>query len=125
VIPPDHEYDDQEEARLRIIPSALANEILLDVLMRVRSFQPSVDDLSRRLSDAYAVAGAHDRRLNNPKNIACLENRSLSDPFRLADRLVESPLGRTIAHERRTRGHSGAARRRYTLTHSQTAGRSY
>ena len=47
--------DDQKETRLRFIPSGLANEILLDVLVRVRSFEPSVHDVSRRLFDAYAA----------------------------------------------------------------------
>jgi hypothetical protein len=47
--------DDQKETRLRFIPSALANEILLDVLVRVQSFEPGVHDLGRRLFDAYAA----------------------------------------------------------------------
>ena len=46
--------DDQKEARLRFIPSALANEILLDVLVRVKSFEPGIVDPARRLFDAYA-----------------------------------------------------------------------
>jgi hypothetical protein len=47
--------EDQKETRLRFIPSALANEILLDVLVRVKSFEPEVTDLARRLFDAYAA----------------------------------------------------------------------
>jgi len=47
--------DDQKETRLRFIPSGLANEILLDVVVRVRSFEPSVTDPTRRLFDAYAA----------------------------------------------------------------------
>jgi len=47
--------DDQKEKRLRFIPSGLANEVLLDVLVRVSSFEPGVHDLRRRLNDAYAA----------------------------------------------------------------------
>jgi hypothetical protein len=47
--------DDQKETRLRFIPSGLANEILLDVYVRVASFEPSVTDFSTRLFDAYAA----------------------------------------------------------------------
>lgn len=47
--------DDQKETRLRFIPSALANEILLDVLVRVKSFEPGVHGFNRRLLDAYAA----------------------------------------------------------------------
>ena len=57
--------DDQKETRLRFIPSGLANEILLDALVRVQSFEPGVHDFNRRLFDAYAmevarVDGNHD-----------------------------------------------------------------
>jgi hypothetical protein len=47
--------EDQKETRLRFIPSGLANEILLDVYMRVKSFEPGVTDFSIRLYDAYAA----------------------------------------------------------------------
>ena len=47
--------EDQKETRLRFIPSGLANEILLDVFVRVKSFEPGVTDFSRRLYDAYAA----------------------------------------------------------------------
>ena len=47
--------DDQKETRLRFIPSGLENEILLDVLVRVQSFEPGVHDFNRRLFDAYAA----------------------------------------------------------------------
>jgi len=47
--------EEQKETRLRFIPSALANEILLDVLVRVKSFEPGVTDPARRLFDAYAA----------------------------------------------------------------------
>ena len=46
--------DDQKEKRLRFIPSGLGNEILLDVWVRVKSFEPGVPDLSKRLLHAYA-----------------------------------------------------------------------
>ena len=47
--------EDQKETRLRFIPSGLANEILLDVYVRVKSFEPGVTDFSIRLYDAYAA----------------------------------------------------------------------
>jgi hypothetical protein len=47
--------DDQKETRLRFIPSGLANEILLDVYMRLKSFEPGVANFNRRLFDAYAA----------------------------------------------------------------------
>jgi hypothetical protein len=47
--------EDQKETRLRFIPSGLGNEILLDVFVRVKSFEPGISDFSKRLSDAYAA----------------------------------------------------------------------
>jgi hypothetical protein len=47
--------EDQKETRLRFIPSALANEVMLDVFVRVKSFEPGVTDFSKRLYDAYAA----------------------------------------------------------------------
>ena len=46
--------DDHKETRLRFIPSGLANEILLDVYVRLASFEPGVTDKKQRLFDAYA-----------------------------------------------------------------------
>jgi hypothetical protein len=46
---------DHKEARPRFIPSGLANEILLDVYVRVASFEPNVTDLKQRIFDAYAA----------------------------------------------------------------------
>ena len=46
--------DDHKEKRLRFIPSGLANEILLDVYVRVASFEPGMLDKEQRLFDAYA-----------------------------------------------------------------------
>jgi len=47
--------DDHKETRLRFIPSGLANEVLLDVYVRVASFEGGVRDLTQRLFDAYAT----------------------------------------------------------------------
>jgi hypothetical protein len=49
------EAEEQKETRLRFIPSGLANEILLDVYVRVASFEPGVTDPKQRLFDAYAA----------------------------------------------------------------------
>src|SRR5262245_20640058 len=46
--------DDHKEKRLRFIPSGLANEILLDVYVRVASFEPHIKDNEQRLFEAYA-----------------------------------------------------------------------
>jgi len=45
----------QAEARLRFVPSGLANEILLDAWLRLASFEPGVTDPVQRLLDAYAI----------------------------------------------------------------------
>ena len=47
--------DDEKEKRLRFVPSGLANEILLDVYVRVASFEPAVRDRNQRLFDAFAA----------------------------------------------------------------------
>ena len=46
--------EDQKETRLRFIPSGLAKEIMLDVVVRLRSFEPTVTNPTKRLYDAYA-----------------------------------------------------------------------
>jgi hypothetical protein len=46
--------DDQKETRLRFVPSGLANEIMLDAVIRLRSFEPNVTSPTKRLNDAYA-----------------------------------------------------------------------
>ena len=46
---------DHLETRNRFIPSGLANEILLDVYVRVKSFEPLVTDVNQRLFKAYAA----------------------------------------------------------------------
>jgi hypothetical protein len=50
--PPNEEH---AEERLRFIPSNLANEILLDVYVRVKSFEPGESSVRQRLFDAYAA----------------------------------------------------------------------
>ncbi len=47
-------FDNQREFRYRTIPSGLANEILLDVYVRVASFHASMKNLADRLNKAYA-----------------------------------------------------------------------
>jgi hypothetical protein len=47
--------EEHKEKRLRFIPSGLANEIMLDVFVRIASFEPGVTSFNRRLFDAYAA----------------------------------------------------------------------
>jgi hypothetical protein len=47
--------DDHKEVRLRFLPSGLANEIYLDVFVRLASFEPDVRGFRQRLFDAYAA----------------------------------------------------------------------
>ena len=47
--------EDHAEERLRFIPSNLANEILLDVYVRVKSFEAGEASVRQRLFDAYAA----------------------------------------------------------------------
>ncbi len=42
------------ETRLRFIPSGLIDEVVQDVVSRVKSFEPDVTDLAQRFFDAYA-----------------------------------------------------------------------
>ena len=42
------------EFRNRFIPSGLTDEVILDVFVRVKSFEPAVTDVGQRLFDAYA-----------------------------------------------------------------------
>jgi hypothetical protein len=48
-------FDNQREFRMRSTPSGLANEVLLDVYARRRSFAPHVHNLQTRLFLAYAA----------------------------------------------------------------------
>lgn len=50
----DADIDSQREFRQRFIPSGLANEIFLDVYVRLASFMPWEKNLNRRLFNAYA-----------------------------------------------------------------------
>ncbi|GMT98668.1 hypothetical protein KH5H1_27870 [Corallococcus caeni] len=50
----DADIDSQREFRQRFIPSGLANEIFLDVYVRLASFMPWERNLDRRLFKAYA-----------------------------------------------------------------------
>jgi len=47
--------DEHAEKRTRFVPSALANEVLLDAYVRVASFEPGVTEVRQRLFDAYAA----------------------------------------------------------------------
>jgi hypothetical protein len=51
----DNGFDQQREFRYRNVPSGLANEIYLDVYVRLASFEPGNKDLEKRLFDAYAA----------------------------------------------------------------------
>jgi hypothetical protein len=51
----DGTVNEQREFRERGVPSGLANEIYLDVYERPASFEPNVNNLQRRLFDAYAA----------------------------------------------------------------------
>ena len=51
-MPPNEE---NAERRLRFIPSGIANEIMLDVYVRIASFEPGETSLQKRLFDAYTA----------------------------------------------------------------------
>ena len=68
----DGTVDAQREFRQRGIPSGLANEVYLDVYERPASFEPNVNNLQRRLFDAYAAEVArvdtnHDGIISAPE----------------------------------------------------------
>lgn len=52
---PSEPNDDHKEKRLRFVPSGLANEILLDVFVRLDSFERGVTDFARRVVQAQAA----------------------------------------------------------------------
>jgi hypothetical protein len=84
--------EDQKETRLRFIPSGLANEVMLDVFVRVKSFEPAVTNLTRRIYDAYAAEVArvdsnHDGVLSFVEADAEEETDGLSN-----ERLYLSPM---------------------------------
>ena len=45
--------DEHKEQRTRFVPSGLGNEILLDVYVRLASYEPGVTDVRQRIFDAY------------------------------------------------------------------------
>jgi hypothetical protein len=51
----DGDVDQQREVRFRNIPSGLANEVYLDVYLRLASFEPKLKNLQKRLFAAYAA----------------------------------------------------------------------
>jgi hypothetical protein len=84
--------DDQKEKRLRFIPSGLGNEILLDVWVRVKSFEPGVMDVSRRLFDAYAKEVARiDTDGDGVVNFIEADFEGTSDGGQANDRLFLAP----------------------------------
>jgi hypothetical protein len=46
--------EENAERRLRFIPSGVANEVMLDVYVRIASFEQGVTSLTKRIFDAYA-----------------------------------------------------------------------
>jgi hypothetical protein len=84
--------DDQKEKRLRFIPSGLGNEILLDVWVRVKSFEPGVTDFSKRLNDAYAKEVARiDTDSDGILNFVEADFEGTSDGGQSNNRLFLSP----------------------------------
>ncbi len=86
--------DDQKEKRLRFIPSGLGNEILLDVWVRVKSFEPQVTNLQRRLYDAYAAEIKRidtDNSHNGIMNFVLADFEGTSDGGQSNHRLFLSP----------------------------------
>ncbi len=88
----DGTVDAQREFRQRGVPSALANEIFLDVYLRRASFEPRVRNLQQRLFDAYAVEVAR-VDLNGDGIISAVEGDvdTSTDGFADNSRLYLSP----------------------------------
>lgn len=85
--------EDQKETRLRFIPSGLAQEIMLDVYVRLRSFEPAVTSQSRRIYDAYAAEVARVDR-NNDGVLTFVEADAEEESDGLSnERLYVSPTG--------------------------------
>ncbi|HZR81155.1 MAG TPA: hypothetical protein VFD92_08655 [Candidatus Binatia bacterium] len=72
--PPNAEHT---EMRTRFVPSGLANEVLLDVYVRVASYEPAVTDLRQRIFDAYRDEIA--RVDENGDGIVSFEEADLED----------------------------------------------
>jgi hypothetical protein len=88
----DGTVDAQREFRQRGVPSALANEIFLDVYLRRASFEPGVKNLQQRLFDAYAAEVAR-VDLNGDGIISAVEGDvdTPTDGFADNSRLYLSP----------------------------------
>jgi hypothetical protein len=84
--------DAQREFRQRGVPSALANEIFLDVYLRRASFEPRVKNLQQRLFDASAAEVAR-VDLNRDGIISAVEGDvdTPTDGFADNSRLYLSP----------------------------------
>src|SRR6478672_119786 len=88
----DADDDAQREFRQRGIPSGLANEIYLDVYVRLASFEPQVKNLQRRLFDAYAAEVARvDQNGDGIISAAEGDIDTASDGFPTNDRLFLPP----------------------------------
>ena len=84
----DGTVDAQREFRERGVPSGLANEVYLDVYARPVSFEPNVNNLQRRLFDAYAAEVArvdtnHDGVISAPEGDPDTASDGFSNNFRL------------------------------------------
>jgi hypothetical protein len=88
----DADDDAQREFRQRGVPSGLANEIYLDVYLRLASFEPQVKNLQRRLFDAYAAEVARvDQNGDGIISAAEGDIDTPSDGFPTNDRLFLPP----------------------------------
>ena len=88
----DADDDAQREFRQRGVPSGLANEIYLDVYVRLASFEPQVKNLQRRLFDAYAAEVARvDQNGDGIISAAEGDIDTPSDGFPTNDRLFLPP----------------------------------
>jgi len=80
--------DEHKEARLRFIPSGLANEVLLDAYLRLASFEPSVHNLNQRIFDGYAAEVARiDTNRDGIVSVAEADLEDTSDGGQPNDRL--------------------------------------
>jgi hypothetical protein len=77
-----------KEARLRFIPSGLANEVLLDAYLRLASFEPTVHSLKQRIFDGYAAEVARiDSNHDGIVSVAEADLEDTSDGGQSNDRL--------------------------------------
>lgn len=95
--------DTQKETRLRFIPSGLANEIMLDVYVRLSSFEPAVVSTNQRLFDAYAaevarIDGANGGAVDGVVTFVEADLESTSDGGQSNDRLyIPAPQYNRVA----------------------------